>query len=173
MTDTWYPLKETWILNKEKLCHWLRPLREPIKTSRSKIRQKKNLSVCLTSWRISLRATLKNWNLEQRKSVHCPLSYLNYILQMNAFLSLNPLSFKLAQSCSAMPRVVRSLSTSEEGNCREIVSFPHPPCLTPSLLIKSQKSFVRSRGAKMHQSWNFKKKTSFVFKDNMLLRTTV
>ena len=45
---------------------------------------------------------------------------------MNAFLSLNPLSLKLAESCSALPRVVRSLSTSREGNCREIVSFPHP-----------------------------------------------
>ena len=78
----------------------------------------------------------KPGNLEQRKNVHCPLSYLNYILQMNAFLSLNPLSFKLAQSCSAMPRVVRSLSTSEEGNCREIVSFPHPPCLPVNHITK-------------------------------------
>ena len=90
----------------------------------------------------------KPGNFEQRKTVHCPLSYLNYILQMNVFLSLNPLFLKLAQSCSAMPRVVRSLSTSEEGNCREIVSFPHPPSLPASLLITSQKSFVRSRGAK-------------------------
>ena len=130
---------------------------QPIKTSRSKRKQRKNLSLT------SLRATLKKWscnckrrlkmriegkpgNFEQRKTVHCPFYYWNYILQMNAFLSLNCLPLKLAQSCSAMPRVVRSLSTSEEGNCREMVSFPHPPSLLPpSLLITSQKSFVRSR----------------------------
>ena len=149
VTDTWDPLKETLTgdFNQKKLCHWLKPLREPIKTSRSKRKQKKNLSLT------SLRATVKKWscnckrrlkmriegkprNFEQRKTVHCPLSYLNYILQMNAFLSLNPLPLKLAQSCSALLRVVRSLSTSVEGNCREIVSFPHPPSLPVNHITK-------------------------------------